>query len=153
MLQHASKVPLLGAHTSNKCLCDHGRHSHAFIYVGNEEDGNVFIQDIAKTQINGAQLTAEWSLKSRPNMVPPAHRLQTGEDISYWHHMEGEITQTQLQGTVPQTQDGPPETQNQQAQHGDPQMNIHSTPDIVHTVDKPGAWGAGWSDPSTAAGA
>ena len=53
MLQHASKVPLLGAHTSDKCLCDHGRHSHAFIYVGNEEDGNVFIQDMANTKSTG----------------------------------------------------------------------------------------------------
>ena len=44
MLQRASTVPLLGAHTSDKCLCDHGRHSHAFIYVGNEEDGNVLMR-------------------------------------------------------------------------------------------------------------
>ena len=69
------------------------------------------------------------------------HRLDAagGTDISYWHPMEGEITQTQLQGTVPQTHYGPPETQSQQAQHGDPQKNIQSTPDIVHTVEEPGA--------------
>ena len=41
---------------------------------------------------------------------------------------------TRLEGTVPQTQDGPPEPQNQQAQHCDPPINIHSTPDIVHTM-------------------
>ena len=99
----------------------------------------MFIQDMANTKIDGVWLTAEWSSKSRPSMVPPAHRPQAGGDISYWHHVEGEIMQTNVQGTVPQTQDGPPETQNQQAQHGDPQMNIHSTPDIVHTVHKPGA--------------
>ena len=38
------------------------------------------------------------------------------------------------EGTVPQTQDGPPEPQNQQAQHCDPPINIHSTHDIVHTM-------------------
>ena len=110
LIQPANTVPLLGAYTSENCLCGKGRQPHAFIYVGNAEDGNVLIQDMANTKIDGVRLKAEWSEKSRPNTAPLPHRLQAPDEmnISYWHPMEGEITQTQLQGTVPQTRDGPP---------------------------------------------
>ena len=35
---------------------------------------------------------------------------------------------------MPKTQDGPLEQQHQQAQHGDPPIDIFSTPDMVHTM-------------------
>ncbi len=128
MAQRASAVLLLGVYTTERCLADKGRYSYALAYMWNE-DGNRFIQDMATTKVDGVRLTAKWNSRSRPSMPPLAHRMQAtgGMDISYWHPMEGEITQTQLQGTVPQTQDGPTEPQNQPAKHGDPPMKIHST--------------------------
>jgi hypothetical protein len=136
MLQRASAVPVLGVYATENCLASGGRHCYAFIYVGNEDDGNRFIQDMATTRVDRELLTAEWSSSSRPKMLAIPHRLQAagGTEISYWHPMQGEIPQTRPEGTVPQTQDGPPEPQNQQAQHCDPPINIHSTPGIVHTM-------------------
>ena len=64
------------------------------------------------------------------------HRLQAvgGTDISFWHPMEGEIPQAWPEGTVPQAQDNPLEPQRQQAQHGDPPINIVSTPAMVNAM-------------------
>ena len=72
-----------------------------FIYVGNEEDGNVFIQDMANTKVDGVWLAAEWSSKSRPTMVPPAHMLQAREDINYWHHVERDHADTTARHGAP----------------------------------------------------
>ena len=83
MIQRASTVPLLGVFATEACRGDRGRKSYAFIYVGNEEDGNVFIQDMANTKIDGVCLTAEWSSQSRPNMAPLAHRLQAAGGMGH----------------------------------------------------------------------
>ncbi len=93
MLQSASAVPVLGVYATENCLASGGRHCYAFIYVGNEDDGNRFIQDMATTRVDRELLTAEWSSSNRPNMLAILHRLQAagGTEISYWHPMQGEI--------------------------------------------------------------
>jgi len=66
MPQRASAVPVLGVYATENCLASGGRHCDAFIYVGNEDNGNGFIQDMATTRVDRELLTAEWSLSSRP---------------------------------------------------------------------------------------
>ena len=99
----ANAVPVLGVYATENCLASGGRHCYAFIYVGNEDDGNRFIHDMATTRVDRKLLTAEWSSSSRPKMLAIPHRLQAacGTEISYWHPMQGEIPQTRPEGTVP----------------------------------------------------
>ena len=61
MLKRASAVPVLGVYTTENCLASGGRHCYAFIYVGSEDDGNRFIQDMPQTRVYRVRLTAEWS--------------------------------------------------------------------------------------------
>jgi hypothetical protein len=84
MLQSASAVPVLGVYATENCLASGGRHCDAFIYVGNEDNGNGFIQDMATTRVDrGMEL--EQQAQNAGNTPQVASSLWDGNQLLASH--------------------------------------------------------------------
>lgn len=97
MLQSCTTVPLHGASVSENCLFTRAHNTYAFVSVNSFEEGEQFIQDLRNTKIDDAQLEAEWSSSSQPEMWHAARKVEKAgtAQVSYWHPRKGHLNDKQ----------------------------------------------------------